>query len=241
MKLRPWTPREDEVIAASLATLGVKGVLAALPHRTAKAIRGRARRLASGPARRFWHAADDEKLRSLWTGELTVKQIAKRIGRSPAMTYVRAHALGLRGCPDGFEYLHEACARTGFDIHTLRDLLRKADVDIRLSLARPTKRSPSGGRGLKGRHTIVWPADVDAAVADYCEREPTERVAERLGVSRETLRRRLSVLLGGKPERYKHWRVTEDEARRAVAAKMVRTRDSGGRIVGARYEEAKAS
>jgi AraC-like DNA-binding protein len=243
MSATPWTDSEDAIVREHYAADGVRGVQALLPARSAASIHHRARRLNS-LRRRRWTAADDAKLRSLWTGELCVREIASAIGRSAATTYWRAQQIGLPlGVPDGWEYLTTSAERVGFCVSQLRRILAAAQVPVRPVLARPSeargrKARLAGKRMQRHRYGMVWPADVDAAVQDWLECDTVEKHAERLGVSRETLSRRLRALGGVKPGGKRHWRVTDAEARAALEAKLVRTRERG-LYVGAHYAEAR--
>lgn len=46
-------------------------------------------------SRNRWHREDDQLLRELWGKSLTVKEVAKRLDRTPASIYGRVHQLGL--------------------------------------------------------------------------------------------------------------------------------------------------
>lgn len=234
----PWTDAEDATVRAHYGAGGAAGVQALLPHRSIASIHHRARRVDS-LRRRRWSAADDDRLRRLWTGDSPLPEIARILKRTPRTTYWRAQKLKLPlGVPPGFEYLHAAAKRTGFGTGQLRRILAAARVSVRRVLARPSE--PRGKRG-GARNTcgMVWPSDVDIAVADWLQRETVEQLAKRHGVARETLSKRLRALGGKRPRGKKHWRVTDEEAARALSARLVRTRERG-RYSGAHYAEGAA-
>lgn len=241
-----WTPAEEETLRAAYARGGIKAARRALPHRSESSICHRAERMGV-QRRRRWTAADDDRLRRLWTGRDTLGKIAKTLGRSRRTTYWRAQKLGLTlGVPAGFEYLHASAKRTGFEVSQLRRILRKARVRIRPTLARPSKRrgndkdpQPGEKRPKRNRFWMVRPEEVDPAVLDWLKRETVEQHAKRLGVARLTLQRRLEALGGKRPSGKRHWRITDEEARRAFEARLVRSRVERGRYSGARFVEAR--
>lgn len=156
----------------------------------------------------IWTPADFDKLRLFWS-ELTVKQIAKRIGSTENTVYWRAQLLGLPlGCPQGMEYLSHAAKRTGFETVTLRGVLARAGVKIRRAQFRPN--CPKRGRAGRGRLTyIVAPDAVDAAVEAWCAQETLSAAAARIGVRGETLARRLvnDPRVPPKPSGKRAWRI----------------------------------
>jgi hypothetical protein len=237
-----WTAEENERLRAAYAAGGIDAAAAALPHRSVGAIYHRTQRMRIASRRRRWTARDDSRLRRLWSGELDLKGIAASLGRSAATTYWRAQKLGLPlGVPAGWEYLHRAAERCGFGTGQLRTILRAAGVTIRPLLARPSKRRGKR-KGARRSFSMVWPADVDIAVADWLAREPIERAAKRAGVASETLRRRLKALGEQAPKARKHrWLVSAEQTERALGAKLVRSRAQRGRYAGASFVPAEAS
>jgi hypothetical protein len=233
-RVTTWTAAEDAVLREHYPTGGFRAVHPLLPGRSVGAVQCRASRLRI-PRNHRWTDAHDAKLRRLWTGDKTLREIARALGRTPYATHKRAEVIGLPlGLPTGWEHLNTAVRRTGFDHKQLRAILAAADVPVRPLLSRPMRRDRHQGR--VGQHHMVWPADVDAAVADWLEREPVKTMARRFGVDASTLLNRLIKVVGRRPPRGKRWRITEAEARRALAAQLVRTR-TGRLNTGAHYVE----
>lgn len=127
---KSWSADEDRVLRHAYADGGIEAAQAALPERSACAIYRRAERLGISRRRR-WTEADDQRLRKFWDGELSLREIAKRLQRTEATTYWRAQKLGLPlGCPDGWEYLTHAAQRTGYATKQLRPILYWAIVEL---------------------------------------------------------------------------------------------------------------
>ena len=237
IKGSPWTAEENALLASAYAAGGIAAATAALPHRSVAAIYHRTQRAQLACRRRRWTAQDDARLRSLWSGDATLREVARGLGRSEATTYWRAQKIGLPlGVPAGWEYLHHAAKRTGYTSSQLRAILSDAGAPVRQILARPSKRrGKARGRGRRRFYGMVWPADVDIAVADWLARDTIEGQAKRAGVSSETLRRRLKAIGEQAPKRKHRWRVTDEQAERALGAKLVRARRERGRYAGAAF------
>lgn len=217
----PWTAAEDELLRSEYPAGGLAAARRALPARSAESIYQRTHRLGLSRRRR-WTADDDNRLRKLWNGELSVEEIAQRLGRTDAATYYRANDLGLPvGCPEGWETVRQAAVRTGYHPDQLRHILRAFQATIRPTLSKPCSR-----KGAQGRYTwmIVSPREVDAVIAAWHESEPVAAAARRLGVSGEVLTNRLRRLglekpspgTGGRPKARRHWRVRPEEVALAM-------------------------
>jgi hypothetical protein len=230
-KYAPWTAAESAALRDSYLSGGIGAARAALPSRSVNAIWHRAQILNLGRRRR-WTAADDTRLRKLWDGELSVREIAAHLGRTPVTTYWRARQLGLPcGCPPGWEYLSHAAQRTGYPCTSqLRRVLGAAGATVRRALS-----SPRVDARAKHGTWIVRPAEVDLAVADWHETEPVETAARRLGIAGETLAKRLVKLGFEKPKsglpvrnkRKRHWRVRPEEVALAMRAPIGRWAQRG--------------
>lgn len=212
----PWTQEEIDALCVAWDAGGIYAARAALPHRSVAALYHKTQRLGRYRRRR-WTLDDDRRLRALWSGETQLRQIAATLRRTTKTTYWRAQKLGLPlGCPHGWEYLSRAAKRTGYCTTQLRPILEAADVEVRHALARPAKRR--GKRGAGRFAFIVWPADVDVAVARWLETEPLSAAARRVGVSADTLARRLLSVGVEKPRVGKfRWRIHPDEVALALA------------------------
>lgn len=211
-----WTLAEDAVLRDSYSTGGIEVASRALPQRTRAGIFHRARRLGV-TRRRRWTSADDRLLRTLWDGGSTMVEITRALNRSRATTYWRAQMLGLLGLPVGWEYLTDAARRTGYGTGQLRRILAAGGIQPRPALSRGLP--PRGKRKVVRRFVIVWPADVDLAIAQWLDTEPLESAARRAGVTTEILRRRLSDVGVTKPTRRNkklHWRVRTVDVDRAL-------------------------
>ncbi len=176
--LRLFTRAEDRALRRAYAAGGIAAALAACPSRSRSSILHRAQRLGVRRRRR-WTWRDDDRLRDLW-GEHTVAQIARALERTELTVYWRAQTLGLGlGCPQGFEYLSHAAARTGYATGQLRRILRWAGVGVRPACTR---------LGPRRRPThIVDPDDVDDAVARWHATETIEAAARRHDLSAEAM------------------------------------------------------
>ena len=214
MTARPWTPAEDEVMRAGIATREAKDIAVEL-GRTTQSVFRRMQRLGIQKRRR-WTSADDDRLRILW-GTRSLNATARQLGRTPDTTYWRAQQLGLGlGCPQGFEYVSTAAERCGYDTGQLRRILHWAGVRISRSVARVR------ADRIHVQHThYVDPQDVDDAVARWHATETVEAAARRLGMEPSGILRRLVVSgleFPPRPEGIRpHWRIpsaTIDEAMR---------------------------
>lgn len=231
-----WTAAELRLLTVCYQYGGIAAARAALPHRSVASLYHKTYRARLAQRRRRWAALDDAKLRKLWSGELSLADIARALGRSEITTYWRAGKIGLpRGVQPGWEYLSAAAERTGYGTTQLRAILKAAGVALRPVIARPSQRRGKR-KGRRKTFHMVWAEDVTLAVADRLERETVQMASQRVGVSSETLRRRLRAL-GVKPPRKKkaRWLVSEEQVARALAAKLVRTRRERGRYSGARF------
>lgn len=203
-----WTEVEDAILRQHYVPAGAVET-ARLVGRTVSATCHRAKRLGLCRVRR-WTAAEDNYLRNSW-GHEQVTRIARKLNRKATAIYWRAGQLGLaRGCPDGFEYLTEAAARTGYSTQQLRMILRWARIDgavgIHRSLSRPT--------GARRSYHFVEPFDLDQAIAKWNETETVHAAARARGLVSETLAdwlreaRAAGVPIPAKPEQPKaHWRI----------------------------------
>lgn len=213
---RPWTSQELDALRSRYLTVAADTLSAEL-RRSRSAIFHKATRLGLVKNRR-WTAADDNALRYLW-GELPLRQIADKLGRSPLTIYWRAQKIGLSlGVADGSEYLSHAAARAGYTSVQLRRILKWAGVRVRRAMSRNTR------NGRRVPHIVV-PFDVDEAIAAWHRTETVEEAARRHGICGDTLRRWLieaadaGAKVPKKPTRFRaHWRVetvTLDEVVRA--------------------------
>lgn len=125
--------------------------------------------------RRFpWTEREDNELRLSW-GIHPLKEIATKLQRTPYGVYTRAYVLGLGlGCPQGFETLPEACARTGYGPTTLVTILNWARVPLRPWTSAPW---------CKHARRCVEPIAVDDAVAAWCQRETIRDGARRHNIT----------------------------------------------------------
>jgi len=142
-------------------------------------------------------------LRASWKNpEVTMAEVARRVGHSVRACYGKAKRMGLKMCPPGCEYLWRAAARTGYDVRDLVPILRWAN--------KPLVRR-------WGRARYVKRGDADAAVALWVSTESLKSVADRTGISRWRLQRRLKENEGRRRSATGHIRLTDREARRLVA------------------------
>ena len=213
---RAWTPDQD---AAVLSRFG-KDKAAEIGRdlgRSTESIYHRAARIGAESPRRRWTQADDAALTMLWY-EVGVAAIAKRLKRTPIAIYWRAEKIGLqRGCPDGFEYVSTAAARTGFCLGTLWMILKWAEVASRPAMARVL--------GAKRHFHIVDACDVDDAVDRWLATETIEGAARRTGWSAERLIYALTtadVEVPARPGNRKHWRIPTATIDTLVAARAGR-------------------
>lgn len=221
-----WTPELDAILREHYVAKGAAFCANAI-GRSLTSIRKRAAKLRILRVRAWTHA-DDASLRVLW-GSLPIGALGRQLGRSAASVYWRAQHLGLElGCPQGFEYLSAAAARTGYTTGQLRRILRWAGVRIEPSFSRPG----SHARGRRRLH-VVEPADVDEAVGRWHATEPLESAALRHGYTGSVLRRLLEQAAAAgdgrvppMPRKRVHWRIPStlvDELFAAYAAHRAST------------------
>jgi hypothetical protein len=206
---RPWTAAEDAALREPLEAKE----LAVRLGRSEGGVHHRRARLGI-VRRRRWTRADIGQLRDLWGEGMSLRRIARHLGRTSATVYIKAQAIGLSlGVPDGFEYLSHAAKRTGYCTSQLWQILRAAGVRPKAALARTVERRAGH------RFHFVEPLDVDDAVALWLSTEPVESAAKRLGVSGHRLRGWLRAE-GVKDQRRiprAHWRVPSEVIERVVA------------------------
>jgi hypothetical protein len=207
---RLWTTEDLERVRELYPVHGVAETAKAL-GRTRRAVFRRASLL--GLQRRpFWTPSEDRRLALLWDTDLSLRQIARELGRLETATYLRAEKLGLPSVPEGCEYLTAAVDRVGYSsTWQLRSVLAWAGVRVY------PVRAPRA-RGVKARQ-YVDPCEVDEAMTRWHETEPLERAAERHGVCGLTMRRWLGVagIVEAERVRKRHWRVKSTDADRAMA------------------------
>lgn len=143
---------------------------------------------ATTRAGRRWTDDDERQLAWLWE-QYDLREVAKRLGRTPIAVYFRLHYLGLgNGFPRGGESLQQAADRAGVSHRHLRRILEWAGVRMRLSRYNPHFRGASRRRRVRW----VMPEDVDQAIAAWCRLETITAAADRLGMSRFALDRILA-------------------------------------------------
>jgi len=163
---------------------------------------------------RQWTRGEDARLRLLWDGDSTVAQIALKLKRPVTSVYWRAQHLCLPlGVPEGREYLTTAAARAGFTVTQLRMILAWADVSIRRTLSRPTRRA-------RGYHHVD-PIDVDDAVVRWLATETLHAAATRHTLCDQTVADLLAARGITRPAALRgrlHWRVESHIVDEVVAA-----------------------
>jgi transposase len=164
-----------------------------------------------------WTPREDDVLRMHW-GARPVAEVATILERSAEAVYQRAGKIGLGlGCPQGFEYLHNAALRVGHDPKTLRRILRWARVPIREASADP--------KSSNVRH-VVEPYEVDEAMALWGEHETPAEAAHRTGFDEHTMRRLLRAAIARgelkdeRPASGRHWLVRKSVVDKIVAARL---------------------
>lgn len=207
MSRKPWTAADDQLLRERYVADGASACAKAL-HRSFSAVVARTRRLGIVRVPR-WTAHDDARLQVLW-GVHPLPKIAETLKRTEDSVYWRARELGLGvGCPQGFEYLSNAAARTGYAVSQLRRILNWAHVHILRATTRP-------GRLARTDHVtwVVEPSDVDEAITAWHQTETLERAAERRGVCSSVLGRLLAAAAAQgdkrvppRPRFRKHWRI----------------------------------
>jgi len=135
-----------------------------------------------------WSPADDARLRLRW-GDRPVEDIALELGRTVHAVRLRAGLLDLPfGVARGYETFAAAAARAGYCHRSFRRAVRWwQDRGHRVDVSSlPAVR----GTRAKGQWRQIDPADTDAIAAAYAASELPGQAAARLGITRETLRRR---------------------------------------------------
>lgn len=203
-----WSSLEDAVLREHYVARGSAWCAREL-GRTAAGVTKRAVRLRVVRVRPWTHKEDD-RLRMSW-GPLTIRAIAKDLGRTETSIYWRAKLIGLSaGCPQGYEYLSGAAARTGYATSQLRRICRWAGVHITRAMVRPTRR-----RAEHHVSHIVIPFEIDEAVAAWLATETLHAGARRHGYEGSVLKKMLLAALERGDERAPppptrrrgHWRV----------------------------------
>ena len=208
---RLWTSEDLERLRELYPLHGVAVTAEAL-GRTRRSVFRRASLL--GLQRRpMWTPSEDRRLALLWDTDLSLRQIARELGRLETATYHRAGKIGLPlDIPEGCESVTAAVDRVGYNSNwQLTRVLAWAGVQVyRVRTPRP--------RGVKARH-YVETCDVDEAMGRWNETEPLERAAERHGVCGLTMRRWLGAVGVVEAERTfkRQWRVKSTDADRAMA------------------------
>jgi transposase len=211
MASKPWTDEEDALIRDIYPT-DATACAARLFPRTSGAVAIRAFRLGVRN-RPTWTAADDVEIWNNW-GVLSSEQIAEKLcGRTAGAVRARAKKLGLRtGCPNGYEYITRAAKRTGYELNSLRSILRYAGVRIGRSEA-----------SLVESRYFVDPFAVDEAIAKWHATETIFAAARRIGMTSNALydwvqkAAESGVTLPRKPRRKRHWRIPSETIDAIVA------------------------
>ena len=198
-----WTPAEDAILDAHYST-GGSAVVATMTGRTRDAVRHRARILGKD-VRPVWTDLEEKRLRNLW-GLAPVRQLAKKLGRSPKAVYWHAtEVLGLSaGPPDGCEYIQVAADRLGVAGPTLKRILKWARVEKHASMTDPARRQERNPM-----RRCVDSFEATEAVKAWCDSEKLNEAARRRGVGVWHLRTLLKGMKGvpRKPRGKRHWRI----------------------------------
>jgi hypothetical protein len=186
-----WTDAEHEVLRQLYPLQDKQAIMAALPGRTWNAIRMRAHRLGVG-VKKHYTATEDKKLALLWDSGLRLSAIAEEMGgRTPQSLYDRGVQLGLTaGCPEGFEYITDAADRTGYEVETLRNIMRWAGVRRRMAISDPSRRGKE--RPAAWHRHFVCPLEIDDAVERWHATETVNGAARARGLTDMTLARWLT-------------------------------------------------
>lgn len=205
---RPWLASDEDHLRTHYISRGAQ-LCAADLGRSVAAVSQRVHMLGLVRHAR-WTDAEDARLIAGW-GVTSIEAIANALGRSPYAVYRRAAHLELGvGCPQGHEYLTQAARRCGYEISTMRRIVRWAHYPIYRAVVHPqwTKHQS------KWAKHYVETCDVDDAVARWCATETLHGAAVRLGVSDGLLADLLAAAsasgdrrVGTRPSTNKHWRV----------------------------------
>jgi hypothetical protein len=221
---RPWSKREEEILREAWASGGKRAAMAALPGRTLKAIYDKTKRAGiRKPRWRLWSKEDEQRLRGMW-GYETSTSIARALDRVPSGVYAKAMEIGLRSdVPEGYERLSACARRMGYNLQSLRIILRWAGIKTRPHVfkRRPGARTPSGRCG-RFHQRIVDSEEAEAAVVRWSKTEPIRVIARRLSTEYHKILRLLGAA-GVKALRTSdgsraHWRVDTETCERVVAA-----------------------
>ncbi len=166
--------------------------------------------------RKHWSPEEFEQLKNLWSMGLSINRIARDMSRSTSAVESQLKKSKLSPVPDGFEYLSTASIRSGFGPgggNTLRRILRMRGYTIRVVISR--------ARGKHWRRHFVDRFEVDDAVSWWTQTETLKSAATREGICAETLKRWLANIgaLSKRQKSGKHWRIHEDDTRRAMKAR----------------------
>lgn len=205
----PWTAKDDVILREMYVRDGAKATAAAL-GRPIHCVHIHARRTGV-KARPQWSAKDREALRMGW-GEVSIAELAAKLGRSRRSTFDRGVRMGLKaGCPAHREYVQAAADRTGFHLTTMRRILKWARIVPVPAPTYPAKRPTI--------RTTVDPYAVDEAVKAWLQ---TETLAA-AGRARDISPHRIWIALGRLPKPPKrrrhrrHWRLSPEVIDAALA------------------------
>lgn len=135
-----------------------------------------------------WTPRDDARLRRDW-GDVDIRWLARALGRTPSAVRGRAITLGLPlGVQRGHVSLHHAAQRAGYCHLSMRRA-------VAWWTARGGEVSCSSlpavlGSCARGQWRQIDPDDAEEIARAYASSELTGQASARLGITRETLRRR---------------------------------------------------
>jgi hypothetical protein len=219
----PWTTAEVDALRIAWETGGKRAALAALPGRTLKAIYDKTLRLKIRQSRwRHWTKEDESRLKSMWGFESSYS-IARALDRIPSGVYAKARELGLRSeVPEGYERVSRCARRVGYNLQSLRIILKWAGVKVRPHVFKRRLNTPTPSKRCRRfRQQIVDTEEADEAVRRWMRTEPIRVIARRLNTE---YRKILSLLAAAGIKALRtsngsrsHWRVDAETCERVVS------------------------
>lgn len=156
---------------------------------------------------RYWTAAEDAMLRGLYGTDLSVSEIAERVGRTAGACRLRAQTLGLRRPDHSWTAAEDARLRRDWGKVRTRDLARKMGRSPQVIRRR--------ARTLGLRSGRWFTAQEQSLVRELYATHTAEQVAARIGRSVGSVYR-LAERLG--LEKCRHWTDEEIDAVRRLNA-----------------------
>lgn len=200
---RLWSADDEARLKAAYLRGGMKEAMAEFPGKRMRGLHQKLTRMGVAGNKQM---SDDEAelVRKMW-GTVPLREISRALGRAEShVLNVVKFRLGLKvAVPPGWEYLSAAAARAGFDIESLKNVLRHYRVPMQGTAC------ASGVR--KSHRTIVESSEVDRAVRGWLRLETLKDAAARHGLFDGQLRRWMVDAGYQAPPPGRRWRMAPEQ------------------------------